>query len=148
MKTKKIRAIQFRLDVEKETKMMPEPASLLERARRFPQATPHLSASDYGATVDMLREKGYTWKEVGQFIMAHGADFTDNALYGGYQTWFKGSPRQQAKDEAMRQRIHAKAEDDRKRADVINILWAAGRKVATVEELDCAIAKAEAARAA
>ena len=146
MKIRKIKATQFRLEVEKERKMMPEPAFLLERAKRFPEAPTHLAASDYGETIHAMREKGYTWKECGQWVRAHGADFSDQALIGGYQTWCKNSPAQEKRRQEWLSNIQTKADDERKRADVINILWAAGRKVASIEELDTAIARAEAAR--
>lgn len=145
MKTKKIKAIQFRLEVEKERKMMPEPASLLVRAQRFPEAPTTLCASDYGGTIHALREKGYTWGECQIWCKAQGADFSLQALHSGYRTWLRNSDEHQAQLAAQRKRLADKAEADRKRADVINILWAAGRKVASIEELDTAIARVDAA---
>ena len=127
MKPKKIKAIQFRHEIEKERKMMPEPASLLERAKRFPEAPTHLCASDYGEAISTMREKGYTWKECGEWLRAHGADFTDQAIHSGYQTWWRNTPERQKEDEALRERMRQKAAADRKHAEVVDRLWREGK---------------------
>lgn len=89
MKTKQVKGIQFRLEVEKQRKMMPDPASLLQRAQRFPEAPKSLSASDYATTVDQLRRKGYTWRECSEWLKAHGADFSEQAVISGHRNWLR-----------------------------------------------------------
>lgn len=82
-----IAAIRNNVDWTRTQQEMPRPEELAALVKQVPDAPRYLCASDYGETAEALRQKGYTWKEVRDWLAGHGADFTMQAIIAGWRTW-------------------------------------------------------------
>lgn len=76
-----------RTEVEMETRRMPDPNGIHSAALRVRPAPASISASSYGAAIDAMRDKGYTWNEVRDWLADQGADFSVQAMQSGWRTW-------------------------------------------------------------
>lgn len=77
-----------KLEWSKPDGLMPDPASLEQLAIETPAMVPTMCASDYGATTNTLREKGFTWAEVHEWYKIQGVTaFGWQAIRGGWYRW-------------------------------------------------------------
>ena len=83
----KIEAIRNSVEWERVNQNMPDPTALEAMAGSIPDAPRFLSASSYGATVNGLRGKGYTWNEIRDWLAKHGVDYSGPAIIAGWRTW-------------------------------------------------------------
>lgn len=75
------------VEVERKDCEMPEPANLFEKAKDVEPAPRFTCASDYGESINLLREKGYTWNEIAQWFKGNGVDYSMQAINAGWRTW-------------------------------------------------------------
>lgn len=68
---------------------MPSPTSILELATEAKPIPRYITASSYGAAVNALREKGYTWKEVMHWLRERGVDLSQQGIVSGWRTWLR-----------------------------------------------------------
>lgn len=95
------------LSVERsiEDTQAPLPTAMAEAAQREPHKPKFVAASDYADTVHALRAKGFTWREVTEWMAARGAQFSMQAIIAGYRTRYSPqmmppSPQQISRDPA------------------------------------------------
>ena len=66
---------------------MPEPSKIAELAQAVEPAPRQLCASDYGEAINVLRDKGYTWKEISEWFGQQGVEYSMQAITAGWRTW-------------------------------------------------------------
>jgi len=89
MKSNTIKVLSLRNVVhwERESLNMPEPESTLKLASEMHNAPKVLCASDYGKSINCLREKGYTWNEIVEWLESNGVKYSMQAIVSGWRTW-------------------------------------------------------------
>lgn len=81
-----------RVEVEIEAAQMPNPDILLAKALEEPPLPQSLCAADYGNTIQRLRDLGYTWAEVHEWMNAHGVLLGYQSFIFGWRTWKARNP--------------------------------------------------------
>ena len=76
---------QLAVEREMESTTAPLPEDLLRAAEEAPAKPRYVCAGDYADTVHALRTKGFTWNEVTEWMVAHGAHFSTQAIIAGYR---------------------------------------------------------------
>jgi hypothetical protein len=76
-------------DIAKEECEWLSPDELLTKASEVPEAPRTILASDYGETINHLRQKGYTWKEITDWFSQNKIELSMGALISGWRSWAK-----------------------------------------------------------
>lgn len=76
---------QWAVDREMIEGAAPTAESMILAANAEQQRPRYICASEYADAVHILRTKGFTWKEVTDWINANGACFSLQALIAGYR---------------------------------------------------------------
>ena len=87
--TRKVAAFTRDVTVDFDLDMQPEPSSLMDRAMKEQGKPPTFTASSYGAVINTLRNKGFTWRECAEWLTKHGASYSMQAVTAGYRQWLK-----------------------------------------------------------
>lgn len=83
----KIISIRKTAEFDTAEELMPTPTSIVTLAHEVEEAPVYRCASDYGETIDILRNKNYTWQEIADFLNTHGISFSRQAFVSGWRTW-------------------------------------------------------------
>lgn len=75
------------LNVERsfEETLAPNPTDILIAAEAEDAKPIYVSASDYATAVHALRTKGFTWREVQEWLAARNVNFSEPAIIAGYR---------------------------------------------------------------
>ena len=76
-----------RVDVEMDLLNLPRPDAVLAAAQGEPPMPANLCASDYGESIDHLRELGFTWLEVHEWMHKSGVHMSYQAFVAGWRRW-------------------------------------------------------------
>lgn len=71
---------------------MPKPGDILAAARQIPEAPRYVCASAYAQAIDDLRKKGYTWREITEWLEAKGVDFSLQSIVSAWRNWKRRNP--------------------------------------------------------
>jgi len=89
--------------------MLPPPEALLREAEQEPD---YRTLDEYSDTIETLREKGFSYREISEWLKERGVDADHNAVYRIYtkfmteETLREEALREHYEDEEEKRRIH------------------------------------------
>ena len=92
-----------------EMTMLPPPEALLREAEQEPN---YRALDEYSDTIETLREKGFSYREISEWLKERGVDIDHNAVYRIYtkfmseETLREEARREHYEEEEIRNRIH------------------------------------------
>ena len=89
--------------------MLPFPEDLLREAEQEPN---YQELDEYSDTIETLREKGFSYREIAEWLKKRGVDIDHNAVYRIYtkfmtkETLQEEALREHEEEEELKERIH------------------------------------------